>query len=173
MGTKQKTKKDYLELVSMQDEPFQKYLDTLPEMIEEHKEMRIMRGSDIIAELNSQGKEGEAQIYEPNKHYQRVYTTLKKMDHLSNAKKAFKKNGIPGLEKYRKQVREHAYKMKGKYPQFFLGTDTPKKGENNSFAYKVKQLYQNTINKINATINPAKSTKPNQRSSKVLASKSR
>jgi len=172
MGTQQKTKKDYLELVSMQDEPFQKYIDSLPEMIEEHKEMKIMKGSDIIAELNSQGKEGEAQIYEPNKHYQRVYTTLKKMDHLANAKKAFKKSGIPGLEKYRKQVIEHAYKMKGKYPQFFNGTEKPKEPVI-SLRSKLQKIYNNTINKINATINPAKSTKPNQRSSKVLASQSR
>lgn len=171
MGTKQKTKKDYLALVAMEDEPFQKYLDSLLDMIEEHKEMRIMKGSDIIEELNSQGKEGEAAIYEPNKHYQRLYITLKKMDHLANAKKAFTKKGIPGLEQYRKQVIEHAYKMKGKYPQFFNGTE--KKEPIISLRSRLQKLYNNTINKINGTINPTKSTKSNQGSSKVLASKSR
>jgi len=91
MGNKAKQKKNYLELLSLKDDPFKQYLETLPEMIEEHKIMRKMKGSDVILELNAQGKTAEAMVYEPNKVYDRIYTTLRKMDHLANAKKAFAK----------------------------------------------------------------------------------
>ena len=173
MGNKAKQKKNYLELLSLKDDPFKQYLETLPEMIEEHKIMRKMKGSDVILELNAQGKTAEAMVYEPNKVYDRIYTTLRKMDHLANAKKAFAKSGIPGLENYRKFVIEHAYKMKGKYPQYFLDNQKKEEPKIISLKSRLQKIYNDTIKKINGTFIKNPDIKPNQGSSKIQSSVAR
>lgn len=146
MGTQKQTKKEFNYLKNMEGNPYDKFLESIPPMVEEKKEMRIVKGSVIIEELKKQkAPQHEISVLDPNRDYKRVYTTLVQMDHIANCKKAFAKGGVRALENYKKFVIEQSYKMKGKYPQL---AKTPKllSGKVGTIQ-NIKNLFKKLFNK--------------------------
>lgn len=95
-----------------------KYLATLPDMVEEKVTTRNLSGEQIIKEYLEAGNKTEAEKYKPDVRYNLNTVQLVKMDHRINATNAFITNGQKGLENYRKKVFEIGYYIKGKYPQY-------------------------------------------------------
>lgn len=119
MGYKTRINEAVKEATELNKEAFQKYLDSLPETVEEVKTMKIMSGADIVAECLAKGDTSGAAQHDSTKTYKRYYTTLRAMDHKANAMTAFRRKGQAGLKQYYNKVIRQAYYIKGKYPQFF------------------------------------------------------
>lgn len=95
-----------------------KYLQTIPDMVEEKVTTRNLSGETIIKEYLEAGNKAEAEKYNPKVRYNLNTVQLVKMDHEKNATKAFIERGNKGLEDYRKKVFEIGYYIRGKYPEY-------------------------------------------------------
>ena len=87
-----------------------KYLQTIPDMVEEKVTTRNLSGEAIIKEYLEAGNKAEAEKYNPKVRYNLNTVQLVKMDHEKNATKAFIERG--------KKVFKIGYYIRGKYPQY-------------------------------------------------------
>lgn len=118
------------------------FIVSLPPMVEEVKELRIVKGSTVIAEELAKGRKEEAAKHDPDKEYKRLYTTLKIMNHEENARKAFRTKGIMGLQTYKQKVIDQYHYIKGKYPQLVHGTQEHEATKPKGLLVKMKNLFK-------------------------------
>lgn len=104
------------------EKDLQDFIDSLPEMVEEVREIKQVLGSQIIKEALAKGNQEEADRHNPDKTYQRLYIRLKAMDHDANCRAIFKRKGVVGLQLYKKRVVDNFHYIKGKYPHLVPGT---------------------------------------------------
>lgn len=122
MSTKPKVRKMIKEGIEVNKSELEKFIASLPDMVEEVKETRRVKGADLIKQLLSEGKKAEAAQHKPNLTYTRVTERLRQINHRENVMAIFKKSGAKGLVAYRNKVIKQAHYIKGKYPEIFPGT---------------------------------------------------